>query len=424
MVFQILQARRQSSNRPHRRTCRLSFDVLEERTVPSGTELVVNGSFELGNTGFQSSYAYSPGNIADLSTYDITTNPADVHFSAASFGDHTTGTGEMMAVNGGQTSDLTVWSETIAVVPNSDFTVSAWVASWYPASPAQLDFSINGTSIGTITSPDATGVWQQFSGSWNSGAATSATIRIVNLNMAFSGNDFALDDISFFGPAPVPPPLPFPTDPLVITVLSDAAQQGESAEATPSQHIVTTTAPPPEDPPPDTSADAMVNAVGSSGMGGEEVPVIADPVPAMPLDGMMSTPDPGLPLQSRRDSVPTPPQPVIADPVQDMPLDGIMATPDLQARVQSQRNSAPAPDLAWEASILASRDEEWPAVASLALPVDHSTKPLAEFFSQPSSEAMPEWLAPLALALVTASPCLVRPLDEPRHHFDCTVHHC
>src|SRR5690606_1298627 len=39
--------------------------------------------------------------------------------------------------------------------------------------------------------------WQQFIVVWNSGAATSAQISIINQNTLDAGNDFALDDISF-----------------------------------------------------------------------------------------------------------------------------------------------------------------------------------------------------------------------------------
>lgn len=71
-----------------------------------------------------------------------------------------------------------------------------------PDLAGRIEFSINGSPVGTATAPASTGVWQPFAADWNSGASTSATITIVDLNTAFSGNDFALDDISFVGPDP------------------------------------------------------------------------------------------------------------------------------------------------------------------------------------------------------------------------------
>ena len=43
--------------------------------------------------------------------------------------------------------------------------------------------------------------WERFyygsSNGWNSGSATTAVIRIIDLNANLNGNDFGLDDISF-----------------------------------------------------------------------------------------------------------------------------------------------------------------------------------------------------------------------------------
>ena len=59
--------------------------------------LFVNGDFEAGNSGFASSYTYSPHFIAGSKTYDIVSDPKLSHGGAVSFHDHTTGTGLMLA---------------------------------------------------------------------------------------------------------------------------------------------------------------------------------------------------------------------------------------------------------------------------------------------------------------------------------------
>lgn len=61
--------------------------------------LIANPSFSLGNTGFTSSYTYTT-NLWPEGTYYIGANPTTYHSSFASCGDHTTGTGLMMIVNG------------------------------------------------------------------------------------------------------------------------------------------------------------------------------------------------------------------------------------------------------------------------------------------------------------------------------------
>jgi hypothetical protein len=166
----------------------------------SADQILVNGDFELGNTAFTSGYRFSPGNILDLQTYDVVADPRLASPHAASYRDHTTGSGLMLAVNGAAVPDVTVWSQTVAVAPGTDYDFSAWASSWFQLSPARLDFLFNGVSIGTLTAPLTPGVWEEFRSTWNSGSDTALTIRIVNRNIDFSGNDFALDDLSLQGP--------------------------------------------------------------------------------------------------------------------------------------------------------------------------------------------------------------------------------
>lgn len=165
-------------------------------------ELVVNGNFSAGSAGFNSSYGPGTGGawglLSNPGTFAVANNPNATHVNFASFGDHTTGIGAMMVVNGADVPGLNVWCQTVAVQPNSDYAFSAWLASCVTASPAQLVFTINGITIGNpLLAPGFTGQWVNFYSLWNSGSATSATICIANQNTNQGGNDFALDDISF-----------------------------------------------------------------------------------------------------------------------------------------------------------------------------------------------------------------------------------
>jgi autotransporter-associated beta strand protein len=172
----------------------------------SSINLVVNGDFEAGNTGFASQYTYSPGNLLPEGDYDVVTNPSQDSIYATSFGDHTTGHGRMLMLNGATAPNMPVWTETITVVPGKDYVFSLWDASWYPLSPANLAIEFNTVNGGTVTAttaPLAAGVWQQFTTTWNSGSATSVTISINDTNLAASGNDFALDDIALLGSGPI-----------------------------------------------------------------------------------------------------------------------------------------------------------------------------------------------------------------------------
>jgi hypothetical protein len=168
-------------------------------------DLIVNGDFSGGVAGFSSGYTHSTaGNLIFAQTYRMVKNPSDAHGSFDSYYDHTTGdeNGLMMVVNGATSSGVVVWQETVNVSQNVEYTLTSWVSSCYWQNPADLNFLINNVSIGTMNAPSTTAVWDDFVGTWDSGSATSATIKIVDLSTANDGNDFALDDISFT-PEPV-----------------------------------------------------------------------------------------------------------------------------------------------------------------------------------------------------------------------------
>lgn len=162
-----------------------------------GSNLIVNGNFSNGNTGFTSAYNYAAANVTE-GQYFIGSSPQAWNASLSNCGDHTTGNGNMMLVNGSPVADVKVWTQTIPVVPNTNYAFSTWIQALWPPNPAQLQFSINNNTIGSlITAQLPTCNWSEFYVTWNSGNATSATISIVNKNTLITGNDFALDDISF-----------------------------------------------------------------------------------------------------------------------------------------------------------------------------------------------------------------------------------
>lgn len=162
-----------------------------------GNNLVINGDFDKGNTGFTSGYTYATPGFME-GTYFTGKNPSDWHPNFPSCADHTTGNGNMMMVNGALQSNVKIWSEIISVTPNTSYAFSAWLQAFGPLNPAMLQFSINGIVIGDIFHVNsARCVWDQFHATWNSGNNTTATLSIINQNTSLAGNDFALDDISF-----------------------------------------------------------------------------------------------------------------------------------------------------------------------------------------------------------------------------------
>ena len=164
----------------------------------ASANLITNGDFESGNIGFISHYTYSPANIQPDSTYATIIDPSSIHALASSYGDHTTGSGLMMAVNGAPIAGTVVWSQSVEVAANTDYEFSSFVSSWHQEVPAQLGLQLasGGELWSTTSAPATTGIWQEWSASFNSGEIESVNISIVSLSTSLGGNDFALDDIS------------------------------------------------------------------------------------------------------------------------------------------------------------------------------------------------------------------------------------
>jgi hypothetical protein len=161
--------------------------------------IVINGRFDMGPVGFNSEYVNNQVSIEAEGTYAVVNDAHLVHPNFVCSEDHTSGSGNFMAVNGAGIPDVEIWSITLNdIQPNTDYEFSTWVASLQTTNPAILQFSINEVMMGQpFHAYDSTCDWYQFYHVWNSGANTQATISIVNQNTNISGNDFLLDDISF-----------------------------------------------------------------------------------------------------------------------------------------------------------------------------------------------------------------------------------
>ncbi len=176
---------------------------LVAQSIDYTVNLVENGDFEDGNTGFTTDYDFNatpsiPANEVEEGQYTVGSNPQPMHVNWQACGDHTSGSGEMLIANGDESPNQNVWCQTIAVTPNTDYAFSAWVASVDPNGPAEIQFQIDGFNIGdSNVAISTTCLWVNFFEIWNSGASSSITICIQDVNTAMPGNDFAVDDIVF-----------------------------------------------------------------------------------------------------------------------------------------------------------------------------------------------------------------------------------
>lgn len=159
--------------------------------------MIVNGDFSQGNTGFSSDLLHSPFTLLPSGTYAITTNPNTLQGDFKACGDHTTGSGRMLASNGSTAANRNAWCQNVPVDPGTTYTLSFWAASLTENQLAQLVFRIDGQNVsGQIGITSTECEWQNLTINWTSGMQSSAQVCIRNLNGSNSGNDFAIDDIS------------------------------------------------------------------------------------------------------------------------------------------------------------------------------------------------------------------------------------
>jgi len=200
----------------------LAFLTLLSLAGNAQTQLIENGNFSNGNTGFNSDYTYTSawgglGQDADAGKYAI--NAQSSYVNGGHWGyddgqtDHTSGTGKYMIVNGATNSSNRVWYQTVNVTPNTTYDLSLWASNlsytnFGTQAPAKLKVTINETTVvggytllyqGYTSSlqPHGTYTWENITAQWNSGTSTTATITIYDLTTTANSNDFGIDDISF-----------------------------------------------------------------------------------------------------------------------------------------------------------------------------------------------------------------------------------
>ena len=176
----------------------------------TGVESIVNGGFESGiapsSFGPHTLFVPTGSNTSSPGKYYIGYSslvfnygfPSDVHPHSGT---------KMLMIDASTLPIAVCWQQTIKVKPGQTYFFSAWLTSLSDGQRCQLQFRVKGTNelgydtLGAPqTAPDV-GVWRQVYGRWNSGSDTTAIIQLCDnnpLGYGAAGNDFAVDDISFF----------------------------------------------------------------------------------------------------------------------------------------------------------------------------------------------------------------------------------
>lgn len=186
----------------------------------AATNLITNGDFSAGFTGFTTQYnqvAATADSMVPEGNITIAANPVDVHHFWANLPG---ATDPMLIANGAPNSSLTIWQvDAINVVSGGSYNFSAGVMNVCcnlsfggSNSPSAIIFQISTDNGGNWTNlvdyttnpPADAGILTTIGANYIAGADGQISLRAINdINVA-SGNDFALDNLSFASAVPEP----------------------------------------------------------------------------------------------------------------------------------------------------------------------------------------------------------------------------
>jgi hypothetical protein len=170
----------------------------------SPKNLIPNGNFESGATGFNSD------NQLDgpwYGAYYVNSNPVNVRSQWCNMPDHSASGTNMLLVDGRHLDapSARFWYVTVNVSQNTDYKFTGFISNVCNTNGG--GYNMLATIIGNVSGSTGTNqannsitcnVWQQFNMSWNSGSNTTATLEFRFLTSVTTGNDIAIDDL-FFG---------------------------------------------------------------------------------------------------------------------------------------------------------------------------------------------------------------------------------
>ena len=163
--------------------------------TPAPVNLLANGDFENGFTGWTSQYGITGASV--YGPWNVGTGPLV---------DHTTGdgTGHDLLIDTGFPGGFTgpLLQQTITLVAGQTYTLDYWATPTYPANAPVLEVAIDGAVINTTTLDLAqSGVWQHITQTFLATSTGPVVFSMRDTNPFGGGNDFALDDIKLLAPA-------------------------------------------------------------------------------------------------------------------------------------------------------------------------------------------------------------------------------
>jgi gliding motility-associated-like protein len=169
-------------------------------TYPSGN-LVTNGDFSAGNSGFSSQFTYSLFSVQNEGYYTVGTNASWYHPQFQG-----TGSGNFLIANAGYGSwvngQTDVWCQTIPCCPGQTYTLSFRARTLSNDLPGRAVWLMDGALVNwpDFTFPAFGAGWQQFTTSWTAGPGQTSVNACIHITSADGvGDDMGIDDINISG---------------------------------------------------------------------------------------------------------------------------------------------------------------------------------------------------------------------------------
>ena len=142
------------------------------QSVPCGTNLITNGDFEAGFTGFTSEYNYvtdGPGTSEMIPerTIAVGSNAANYHPLFTGVGR----SGNYLLVNGNTGTVRDVWTQNIFISAGKEYAFQMYVQNIYPTAPASLKLKVTPNDLLTPSFEIGTYLLDPGLNGWNQGIA-------------------------------------------------------------------------------------------------------------------------------------------------------------------------------------------------------------------------------------------------------------
>lgn len=169
--------------------------------------MLPNGDFEMGTTGFSSAAAFVPSGALASGEYSVRSDPSTANGQWCQ-PDHTSGLGNMLTCDGISGSATAAWRKTMNLIVGDTYAFEAWVNNLICTNSFTdpvMELRVDGVTLaGPLTLPESPDQWIKLSATFVA-TGSSTMLEVVSTSFAGTGNDFAIDDVSLVSLSQAPP---------------------------------------------------------------------------------------------------------------------------------------------------------------------------------------------------------------------------